>query len=79
VGVKLVQEGMTTGGHTVFDPFTERLLKDFQVLKKRFDSIDRGTIELEPDDINSEGTSGPVVVAEAYQSDIIDGVVNLSR
>jgi hypothetical protein len=79
VGVKLLQDGMATGGHSVFNPSTELLLQHFNRVKEQFDNIENGSVQLPRRFKYAKGETVPLQIAEDQQDLIIDGVVNLSR
>ena len=70
---------MATGGHSVLNPLTELLLERFKKIKEMFDDIDNGSVTLPRTYRNAEGEIIPIQVAEAYQDEVIDGEVIISR
>jgi hypothetical protein len=79
VGVKLLPEGMATGGHSVLNPLTELLLQRFKRIKEAFDSIDSGSVQLPRQYHNAERKICSIQIAEGYQDTVIDGAVSISR
>lgn len=77
--VRLVSQGVTTGGHVVFEPLAKTLNDRFEAIKFEFDNLEEGQVQLPARFKDREDREWRLDVADEDDDTIQDGNVSIAR